>query len=643
MKKIGTKLVVFVSIIMSVLSATILAISYGSFNKMTNDILTDQCASVLNIYHNTLQSTYNSVDQLAKTFSSSKDIKNGFLEKDDYQLSYAYKNSYESEFGFAIFVGTNGGIIWKSENAPQEFDLSTALAGEQSSDIFGSENTVLSYQSKTPILDNSKVIGAVLIGHFLNDTQIVDHIKELTGSEITLFQNDIRINTTVLKPDGTRGVGTQLVANIANQVLNEGKVFTGDALVLGVKMKTIYEPLRNKDNTILGITFVGYPTEKIISSLNKSTIFNIAVSLAILFASLAVLIVFLKRIVSEPIKKIKNIAVELENGNLQCDLLENSSKDELGVLSRTMNRTVEQLNRYIQDISSILGFVASGDFTQSSKIDYNGDFIKIKNSINKITTTLATVMRGLNSTSDNVYSSAEQISNGAQLLASGATEQASSVQELSATIYGVSEEVTKNADNVNSAKDYVDQTVGDIGKSNQEMQKMLLAMNAISRSSNQISTINKVIEDIAFQTNILALNAAVEAARAGSAGKGFAVVAEEVRSLASKSAEASQQATALIEESIKAVSEGSIMAEHSATALDAVVEKSLHIKEIIEKIDEASSAQADAIAQINQGIEQISAVVQTNSATAEQSAAASEELTLQALSLKQEVERFKIK
>ena len=206
----------------------------------------------------------------------------------------------------------------------------------------------------------------------------------------------------------------------------------------------------------------------------------------------------------------------------------------------------------------------------------------------------------------------------------------------------MSDEVQKNANNVKLATDYVGQAVDGVETSNQYMKQMLTSMNEINSSSNEIGKIIRVIDDIAFQTNILALNAAVEAARAGDAGKGFAVVADEVRNLASKSADAAKQTTELIEGSINAVSGGLGIAKDTAKSMEDVSVKSLLAKDIIAKIDIASSAQAVSITQITEGLDQISAVVQTNSATAEESAAASEELSSQSHMLNDEINKFKL-
>ncbi len=252
-------------------------------------------------------------------------------------------------------------------------------------------------------------------------------------------------------------------------------------------------------------------------------------------------------------------------------------------------------------------------------------------------------MMQISQSASQVASGSEQVSNGAQALSQGATQQASSVEELAATINEISDKVNQNADSARQANKKAGSVSAEMNVSNEKMQQMIEAMGDITNCSNEIGKIIKTIEDIAFQTNILALNAAVEAARAGSAGKGFAVVADEVRNLASKSAEASQNTSALIENSLKAVENGTHIADETARSLLQAVNDVSEMTAIIGQISEASSLQADSIAQITMGIDQISSVVQTNSATAQESAAASEELSSQSQLMKSLVGRFKLK
>lgn len=350
------------------------------------------------------------------------------------------------------------------------------------------------------------------------------------------------------------------------------------------------------------------------------------------------------RLIKTPISEIENAAIKMAEGDLDVKI-SYTSKDELGVLAAQVGRLIHKLQVIIEDESQFLAKMAEGDFTVDSTCEeaYTGGFYPLLVSFRGIADKLNDTMLQISQSSSQVAGGAEQVSNGAQALAQGATEQASSVQELAATIDEISSKVNQNADNARQASKAAGCVSERMDVSKEKMEQMTHAMGDISGCSSEIGKIMKIIEDIAFQTNILALNAAVEAARAGTAGKGFAVVADEVRNLANKSSEASENISALIENSLKAVKNGTQIADDTAQSLIQAVNDVNEMTGIIQQISKASSDQADSIAQIIVGIDQISSVVQTNSATAEESAAASEELSSQSQIMKSLVGRFKLK
>ena len=370
--------------------------------------------------------------------------------------------------------------------------------------------------------------------------------------------------------------------------------------------------------------------------------------MAVLIVALAVIGILLAmavtRGVQAPVAEIERAAIEMAKGNLDIEI-RYQSRDELGVLSDQVRELVRKLRAIIDDENQFLAKMAEGDFTVDSTCEgeYTGGFYPLLVSFRGISEKLNDTMQQISQSSAQVAGGAEQVSNGAQALAQGSTEQASSVQELAAMVKEISNRVNQNADNARQASAAAGCVSEKMNLSKEKMQQMITAMNDISSCSSEIGKIMKIIEDIAFQTNILALNAAVEAARAGTAGKGFAVVADEVRNLANKSTAASDNISALIENSLKAVENGTQIADDTAQSLIQAVNDVNEMTGIIEQISEASSEQAGSISQITTGIDQISSVVQTNSATAEESAAASEELSSQSQLMKGLVGRFKLK
>ena len=348
------------------------------------------------------------------------------------------------------------------------------------------------------------------------------------------------------------------------------------------------------------------------------------------------------RSIVRPLRKAEDAVVAFSQGNLSY-ALDYESKDEIGGICDAVRTSQEILHNTIEDIVGVTKRLADGDLSCVVTQQYPGELAPIKENIEYLLEQLNDTMSSILQAADQVAAGADQVSTGSQALAQGSTEQASAVEELSATINDLDNSAQENRKTAQTAKDRADQAAEQVRISNERMQEMRKAMGEILTGQKDIGKIIETIENIAFQTNILALNAAVEAARAGSAGKGFAVVADEVRNLASKSDSAAKQTKKLIESSMAAVERGGELAEDVDVNMQKTVECTGAAIEYMDKLAESTISEAEAIAQLTTGVDQISSVVQTNSATSEESAAASEELSSQAVMMKQMVQRFHLK
>ena len=346
--------------------------------------------------------------------------------------------------------------------------------------------------------------------------------------------------------------------------------------------------------------------------------------------------------VMAPINEAVNVLEEMSKGNLSIRV-EGNYKGDHAVIKNALNNTTGAINVYIREISDVLGEISNGNLDLEITSEYLGDFVTLKEAINGIVASLNNVMSEINTAANQVASGTSQVSDGSQEISQGAAEQASSIEQLTAAITQIAEQTRQNAMSADQASEVSIAAKDNAVAGNEQMKMLQQAMEEIDESSGNISKIIKVIDDIAFQTNILALNAAVEAARAGVHGKGFAVVAEEVRNLAARSAGAAKETTELIEGSIKKTEAGTKIADETAQALDRIVEGVQSAVTLVAEIASASNQQASGIREVNKGIEQMSQVVQTNSATSEEAAAAAEELSSQAELLKSMVAQFRIR
>ncbi|WP_051671355.1 methyl-accepting chemotaxis protein [Oribacterium sp. P6A1] len=377
----------------------------------------------------------------------------------------------------------------------------------------------------------------------------------------------------------------------------------------------------------------------------STTIRDLVIFIIIWFVVLVVVSTLMGAWIIGPISKVTAAAERIAAGDFDVKL-DVKSKNEVGVLADSFKDTISKMQNYqgyIDEISDALSEVSNGNLNVRLQRQYVGQFAKLKTNMEQLLSNLNATLGGINEAADNVSRGAEQVSSGAQALAQGATEQASSIEELSANMNDISSKVDDTANMSKQALSLSNKVGEDMITSNGKMHEMSRAMEEIVERSNEISKIIKTIDDIAFQTNILSLNAAIEAARAGQAGKGFAVVADEVGNLAKKSQEAAQNTALLIEQTIEAVQKGGEISAETAEALESVSNGAKQITSLVEEISTASADQANGIKQVTEGIDQISSVVQTNAATAQQSAAASEEMTRMAKSLSGEVGKFNLR
>ena len=457
---------------------------------------------------------------------------------------------------------------------------------------------------------------------------------------------------------GEAGTEDQEITNLRNQLeplhkeLHESATYVLDLLKTNPQQAQAYyqETIQSNLATLVGIldqviergTVLNEEAreemEKTLLTMHVTSIVGLSISL---IALLSLVFYVLGKIV-KPLIMITNKSEPLQEGLLNLEL-DYHARDELGELAETLERSMGRISSYVSDINRMMGQLSAGNFNVQVSEPYIGDFRSIEESLTSFTTTMSSALSNINQAQEKVSGGAAQLSSGAQALAQGATEQASAVEELYATLEELSKSASNNVKAAFEAQENARLTGEQVTISSHQMEEMVSAMNDISAASQEIGKIIATIENIAFQTNILALNAAVEAARAGAAGKGFAVVSSEVRSLATQSDQAAKATKEMIENSIRAVERGSKIVGEVSETLSKTLKLVAESGDAIGGIAKAVEREADSITQVTDGIGQISSVVQTNSASSEESAAVSNDLFDQVRFLQEQTKKFRLK
>lgn len=637
--RIGRKLLLSVIICLALTVAIVNTVTIFRASAHSDSLMLMQVDSGVSIVMHRLEEHIDRLEDIYNTL----DLSNAISQENVFTANSVWANAKETDSDFAAFYNEEGRIYWQTGNYNLADVSLEKVGGTGYSGFVNDSRGGLTLQVTKPIKVNGVNRGMVVIGMKMDNCDWIDRIKSELGCEVTIFSGSVRTASTIYNAEGERLVGTEMSAAVREELYNGSGRYDGTVEINGQKHYVCYLTFNDIDDNPVGAYFAGISSEESDELKNSMILTSIIVAVGVASVFLFLISFISIRLILKPIKAAEKLADTMSRGVLdEPDLDYKFANDELGDFVRKLEKTKHNLSSYIKDINHVLDCMAEGDFTVRPRIHYIGNFIAISNAFERIEDSLRNIIGHIGQSSNDVMIGSSQIAEGSKTLADGTTRQAAAIQELSATINEIADKVQRSAENASEANKVSRSGIDKIEYQNEEVEHMLRAMDDIKKRSDEIQNIIESIDAIAFQTNILALNAAVEAARAGTAGKGFAVVADEVKSLAAKSAEAAQQTGELIGATIEAVDKGIVIAQNTAAAMKEVTKLSDRTNSYISEISNDSDAQADSITQVKMGIEQISTVVQQNSATAQETAAACAVLSEQSSNLEEEISRFKV-
>lgn len=602
--RLGNRILLFVSITFIVAIVCILYTTVKLISNYNNSVISEEVKNGVSVLVSKLEEFKESSAGYARLTANDEQVLEDIQNSNTSKLDSLAKSVLDStKTDFVIFVDKNGRMIASAGQKSNSSNLKnipavdSALNGNITTTVESAITAHFSALTAAPVKNSDgSIAGAVVVGYLLDNQSIVDEIKQKVQTDITIFQGDTRINTTFEK-DGIRQVGTQLSEAVTKVVIDEGRDYDGEADILGSQYLCAYRPLKNHNGEIVGVLVAGKSAEDVSKLVNNISRYFLSAAVIAVFVIIIGLIIYLRKVLTNPLKKVVHAANEISDGVLDVHI-DVKTKNEVGMLSAAFVKMADKLHNLISQVSE---------------------------------------------SSDKIAAASKDIAATSQTLSEGSVEQVSTMQELSSTSMEILTMTQNNAENAKNASSLSEKVKDKCIEGNEKMQELLSAMDGINASSKKISKIIKVIDDIAYQTNLLALNAAVEAVQAGQYGKGFAVVADNVKRLAEKSLKAAKEIAAIIEESVENADNGTALANETASILTDIFENINEVNAMITEISNATSEQSAGIAQMNTAIERIAGILQSYSSMVEEGSASSAKLSEQAELLKQQVSLFRLR
>jgi methyl-accepting chemotaxis protein len=555
---------------------------------------------------------------------------------DDYQTS--------KKCDFFTIIDPAGKVLVRTANRQKFGDelgqtesIKYALEQKKAGVFFESTPTIkLSIRGAAPILDSDGTLLGVLSSGFRIDTDAwVKHLSDEFGIESTTFVGETRHVTTLKSHDDSPVVGTLLKDQaVLKTIFEDKKEYYGESDVLGQKMKVFYYPIATESGKVLGILFAGVPIEQYTTIVIYNILSNLTIAL-IGLAFFVLLLWFIIRRIVRPIRQMTVAAKELAEGGFEMNL-DVHTGDELEILANAFQQVASSL----KEKTEVALTISKGDLRVW--VPLNSEHDTLGNALVEMRYGFYDSIKDLKAVAGAVATEGDNLTHTNQRLVSNTNESAAQLKEVSGSINQLNTQTRQTADNARNAESLADKAHKGTTEGQGKMNRMVDSMNGITKSSEEIKKIIRVIDDIAFQTNLLALNAAVEAARAGQHGKGFAVVAEEVRSLAARSAKAAKETAGLIEESIHQVNIGSRVASETSESLNSIAEQVNQVNEIIAKISQEAEEQTRSLNEVNSAVSQLSSTADENTIAVTEAADAVTSISTTAQELDNIIKHFKV-